>query len=184
MVTSWKLHHRMPLSTNIFLPVFSSLSKSACSWRGWKMASQVRVPPHSSLSARECQKSIAITTDQVSTVFFCSGRCSGSRVTSVGWSKCALGQRHSAPGEERLEKAMWEDYIGKKPLGRERLEALPHLACIEHAWEKPTLYKHGRGEYCVNDLWVRSLLIQCFGRCSLSPLGCFAFLNKLLYFSF
>lgn len=50
------------------------------------MASQVRVPQPSSPSTRECQKSIAITADQVSTVFFCSGRCSGSqvKVTSMG----------------------------------------------------------------------------------------------------
>lgn len=50
----------------------------------------------------------------------------------MGQSQCALGQRHSAPEERRLEKATGDDYIGKKPLGRERLEALPHLACIEH----------------------------------------------------
>lgn len=152
MVTSWKLHRRMSFSTNIFLPVFSSSPKSTCGWGGWKMASQVRVPWPSSPSARECQKSIAITTDQVSTVFFCSGRCSGSqvKVTSKGRSQCALGQRHSALEERRLEKATGDDYIGKKPLGRERLEALPHPSCIEHTWEKPMLYR--RGGYCVNGL--------------------------------
>lgn len=99
------------------------------------MASQVRVPQPSSPTTGECQKSIAITKDQVSTVFFSSGRCSGSqvKVTSMEQSQCALGQRHGALEEQRLEKATGDDYIGKKPLGRERLEILPHLACIEHA---------------------------------------------------
>lgn len=52
----------------------------------------------------------------------------------MGWSHVPWG-RDMVLGKSRDWRKLWEtdDYIGKKPLGRERLEALPHMACIEHA---------------------------------------------------